>query len=282
MHFCILPSNRANSAGDKGKALESNSSNPPVNEFVSTAKDAEGEYELKTFFETWGKLSIENASNLLNVLKHIEKSCVKRDFNVSDIPFMRYLPSAPNDDSKQSTEHAHSLDRNLAGFGLEREFIEKDGDCAFRAFLVQLRKTITALDLSHQSCLNEKLKSIGLTQETEDDQIMHLRAVFVDLVKKNKTYSHFIPSCNMDDIEEFRGLGIFESDVGDLVIRVLADILSVPVLIISSSVDSPVKPILPENAVVPFPLYLEKHDSSVGHYDATKRRTMERSELTVN
>ena len=111
---------------------------------------------------------------------------------------------------------------------------------------------------------------------------MHLRAVFVDVVKKNKTYRDFIPSCNVDDIEEFRSPGIFESDVGDLVIRVLADILSVPVLIISSSVDNPVKPILPENAVVPFPLYLALDDSSVGHYDATKRRTMERSNLAVN
>ena len=252
MHFYIPPSNQANSAGDKEKALESNSGSPTVNEFVSTAKDAEGEYELKTFFETSGKLLIENASNLLNVLRHIEKSCVKRDFNMFEIPFMRYSPSVPKDDSKQNTEHAHSLDRNLACFGLEREFIEKDGDCAFRAFLVQLRKTITALDLSHQSCLKEKLESIGLTQETEDDQIMHLRAVFVDVVKKNKTYRDFIPSCNMDDMEEFRSPAIFESDVGDLVIRVLADILSVPVLIISSSVDNPVKPILPENAVVPF------------------------------
>ena len=131
MHFCIPLSNRANSAGDKEKALKSNSGNPAVNEFVSTAEDAEGEYELKTFFETWGKLLIENASNILNVLKHIEKSCVKRDFNVFDIPFMRYSPSVPKDHSKQNTEHAHSLDRNLADFGLEREFIEKDGDCAF-------------------------------------------------------------------------------------------------------------------------------------------------------
>ena len=104
MHFCIPPSNRDNSAGDKEKALESNSGNPPVKEIVSTAKDAEVEYELKTFFETWGKLLIENASNLLNVLKHIEKSCVKRDFNVFDIPFMRYSPSVPKDDSKQNTE----------------------------------------------------------------------------------------------------------------------------------------------------------------------------------
>ena len=189
--------------------MENDSGNPPVNEFVSTAKDAKGEYELKTFFETWGKLLIENASNLLNVFKHIETSCVKRDFNVFDIPFMRYSPSVPKDDSKQNTEHAHSLDRTLAEFGLEREFIENDGSCAFRAFLVQLRKTIIALDLSHQSCLNGKLKSIGLTQETEDYQIMHLRAVFVDLVKKNKTYHDFIPSCNMDDIEEFRSPGIF-------------------------------------------------------------------------
>ena len=75
---------------------------------------------MKTFFETSGKLLIENASNLLNVLRHIEKICVKRDFNVFEIPFMRYSPSVPKDDSKQNTEHAHSLDRNLAGFGLER------------------------------------------------------------------------------------------------------------------------------------------------------------------
>ena len=111
---------------------------------------------------------------------------------------------------------------------------------------------------------------------------MHLRAVFVDMVKKNKIYRDFTPSYNMYDIEEFCSPGIFESDVGGLVIRVLADILSVPVLIISSSVDNPVKPILPENAVVPFPLYLPLDDSSVGHYDATKRRTTERSELAVN
>ena len=107
---------------------------------MSTVKDAEGEYELKTFFETWGKLLIENASNLLNVLKHIENSCVKRDFNVFDIPFLRYSPSVPKNDSKQNTEQAHSLDRNLAGFGLEREFIEKNGDCAFRAFCCSTEK----------------------------------------------------------------------------------------------------------------------------------------------
>ena len=75
----------------------------------------------------------------------------------------------------------------------------------------------------------------------------------------------------MDDTEELHGLGIFESDVSDLVIRVLADILSV--FIICSSVEN--------NAVVLFPLYLTLDDSSIGHYDATKR-TMDNSELTGN
>ena len=118
------------------------------------------------------------------------------------------------------------------------------------------------------------LKSTGLIPETDDDQIMHLQVVFVHLLKKSKIYHDFILSCNMDDTEELHGLGIFESDVSDLVIRVLADILSVPVFIICSSVE--------KNAVVLFPLYLTLvDDSSIGHYDATKR-TMDNSELTGN
>ena len=117
------------------------------------------------------------------------------------------------------------------------------------------------------------LKSIGLIPDTEDNQIMHLRVVFVYLLKKSKIYHDFILFCNKDDTEELHGLGIFESDVSDLVIRVLADILSVPVLIICSSVE--------KNAVVLFPLYLTLDDSSIGHYDVTKR-TMDSSELTGN
>ena len=65
-------------------------------------------------------------------------------------------------------------------------------------------------------------------------------------------------------------MGVFASTVGDLVIRVLSDVCSVPVVIVSSSADNPVKPIFPEETVISEPLYLALDCSASGHYDTTK------------
>ena len=63
-----------------------------------------------------------------------------------------------------------------------------DGDCAVRCFLVQLGKVITVWNPPVQEKVRNKLKELGLVQETEEEQIIYLRKIFLNTVLKEESY----------------------------------------------------------------------------------------------
>ena len=128
---------------------------------------------------------------MTTLLRNIEQSCVKRDIKIFEIPFFSSTLVGLTSETNVSVDHNDRLNRNLSSFGLETEYIEMDGDCAFRCFLVQLRTVMTILEPSAQEKVSNHFQTIGLNQETEEEQIIHLRKIFEDTVLKEKKIQKF-------------------------------------------------------------------------------------------
>ena len=64
---------------------------------------------------------------------------------------------------------------------------------------------------------------------------------------------------------------VFDSDIGDLVIKVCSSIIKVPVIVITSSRSVPV-PFTPDEPLTNQPIYITYHYYGAGHYDATNNK----------
>ena len=161
------------------------------------------------------------------------------------------------------------LERYLATFGLEIENIPKDGDCAFRSILRQLRK----MDFDKTEELKDHLRSLNLMTESEDDDISTLRLLFVQECKKRTDdYINFFAGSKPKFIErvvEFETKGVFDNAVGDLVPRVCCDLLRVPITIFTPIQPQDETEFMPDRLLTNSPIFIVHHHYGAGHYDAT-------------
>lgn len=139
-----------------------------------------------------------------------------------------------DDDAEQRRENV--LNRNLL-----KDPAIGESDCAFRTIVSQIRKTVEWSDPS--LLLWERLTFLGLGMDIDmDADILQIHQLFVDDVESNDYYQMLtgIPSIDLNAVtERCREPGTFCSDVGDLVIKVCSDILQVPIIVITSTFDSP-------------------------------------------
>ena len=167
------------------------------------------------------------------------------------------------------TVNGNVKDLDLAKFGLEIENIPKDGDCAFRSILRQLRK----MDFDKTEELKDHLRSLNLMTESEDDDISTLRLLFVQECKKRTDdYLNFFAGSKTKFIErvvEFETKGVFDNAVGDLVPRVCSDLLRVPITILTSIHPQDETEFMPDRLLSNSPIFIAYHHYGAGHYDAT-------------
>lgn len=66
--------------------------------------------------------------------------------------------------------------------------------------------------------------------------------------------------------------GVFDRDIGDLVIKVCSSKIKVPVIVITSSTSVPVVPSTPDEPLTNQPIYIAYHYYCAGHYDVTNNK----------
>ena len=106
---------------------------------------------------------------------------------------------------------------------------------------------------------------------SEEHDTFTLRQVFVNHVTQDNVkseYSAFFPNLEQM-VREFRNPGVFDRDVVDLVIKACANVLKVPIIVVTSRPATSVVPFMPYNALCTRPIYLAYHYYGAGHYDAT-------------
>ena len=227
----------------------------------SILKAALGSYELLKKFSEYNCSKSLNADELL-LLTNIPAGLT-----------MYHVDNVENEeDGRDPTvgEHVQSLSRNLEGFNLTTDAVSKDGDCAFRS----LARMLSSICDPEQPEILSHLTSIGLCK-SEDDDTITMRHLFVEeILKCDDELLPFFPNQDREAFakraQEFRRQGIFDTAIGDLVMRVCAQFLRVPIMVVTSLNSLPCVPFLSSNPLSSKPIFVAYHYYGAGHYDATK------------
>ena len=202
-----------------------------------------------------------------HVLSNVDAQSFNRAFDSSSLLYLLKFSNLLHlDDSTESNDpnistHTEDLKRHLAGFGLEIESVSRDGDCAFRS----IRRQLLKMDFEKTKGLEDHLRSLNLMASSEDEDTFTLQEVFVEeFIRGEDEYSGFVAESTTTFTEranEFRMKGVFDREIGDLVMKVCCNVFKVSIIIITSSRSTPVVSFVP----VAFHYY------DAGHYDAANQ-----------
>ena len=216
------------------------------------------------------------------IITTFSKYNCNRSLNAADLLLLTNTPAGltmyhaddienEEDDSDPTiAEHVQSLSRNLGGFNLTTDAIAKDGDCAFRSVARMLRPICNP----EQPEILNHLTSVGLCK-SEDEDTITMRQLFVEeIMKFDDELLAFFPNQDREAFvkraQEFRRQGMFDTAIGDLVMRVCAQFVRVPIMVVTSLDSLPCVPFLPNNPLFSKTIFVAYHYYGAGHYDATK------------
>ena len=222
---------------------------------------------------------LKNAYNLKETIeKTAEQSC-SRSFNALDMLSISKMSDVlciedNNYHEQEPTINSHmmNLERQLAGFGLKIDPIQRDGDCAFRSVIREITKRA-----GNNNDITRHMEVLQLSTLDEDEATFALRQLFVkELSDDNCSYRNFVTGSKEElasKANEFRTTGVFDREFGDVVIKACSNIPRVPIMVITSSQSVPYVPFFPEDPLSNDPIYVAYHYYGAGHYDATSTMT---------
>ena len=210
---------------------------------------------------------INVAFSIQEIISNVDAQSCNRAFGSSSLFYLvKFSNLLHLDDSTESNDpnistHTEDLKRHLAGFGLEIESVSRDGDCAFRS----IRRQLLKMDFEKTKGLEDHLRSLNLMASSEDEDTFTLQEVFVEeFIRGEDEYSGFVAESTTTFTEranEFRMKGVFDREIGDLVMKVCCNVFKVSIIIITSSRSTPVVSFVP----VAFHYY------DAGHYDTANQ-----------
>ena len=120
----------------------------------------------------------------------------------------------------------------------------------------------------------EHLESISLLKNEEEDAD-HLRKFFVDeILNGDEELLSFLPKEDdetfREKVEEFRSPGVYDKMLGDLIMKACAQILQLPIMVITSSEAVSYLQFVPDRLTSKEPAFVAFHYYGAGHYDSTK------------
>lgn len=188
---------------------------------------------------------LKAAEGIYEIISTFKENVFNRSFNADDLLLLNNMPTGltmcyteeieDEDDQCDPTviEHVQALSRNLGGFNLTTNAVPKDGDCAFRS----LARMLSSVCDPQQPEISTHLNSIGLCK-SEDEDTITMRNLFVDeILKCDDEILAFFPEQSKEEITtkalQFRRQGMFDSAIGDLVMRVCAQLLRLPIMVVT-------------------------------------------------
>jgi len=172
-------------------------------------------------------------------------------------------------------EHAsHSesiLTGHLEGFGLSRVPVAGDGNCFFTAVAFQLHQLMSSTDVP--TLVVNSLSSIGITTNMTIPQLASLlrKLVVEEWISDHiDNYINFV-SDSVDflaEVKKFEQSGYHVGPLGDLMPMAMANVLHMPLAIVTLEPHSPLISICPSGSpITGLPLFLAYNSFGAGHYD---------------
>lgn len=263
----VVPVDASSNARD---SRASESSKPKSSVETSTAKNVVSVTEEQVVVmaedigdvcnETIADIILSSAYDLKEILENTAKQSSNRSFKALDMLYVSKMPDILNveknyneDQDPTINSHMMNLERQLARFGLTIDPIQRDGDCAFRSLIRELTKrAVEDIVIKHH------MESLQLPTLDEDRATFALRQLFVkELTDKNDMYQNFVTESKKNiesKIHEFSRPGVFDQEIGDVVMKACSNILGIPSMLITSSQSVPYVPFFPEKPVSKDPL----------------------------
>ena len=175
--------------------------NQTINEDASCSRHFTDEGQFIVILETIDDLLnetvagaiLDSAYNLKEMIENINKQSCNRSFNAVDMVYLSKMSDAlvieDNFECDDQTIKSNLilLERQLAGIGLQIDPVKRDGDCAFRSIVRELKQRVAG-----NSIITNHMNLLQLPQD-EDSATFHLRQLFVnELEKEGSEASNFI------------------------------------------------------------------------------------------
>ena len=111
--------------------------------------------------------------------------------------------------------------------------------------------------------------------KSEDEDTAVLRECFVEeILKEDNELLAFLPTqdryTKTQTAHLFKRRGVFDTALGDFVTKVCAEILRIPIVVVTSLTSLPYIPFLPSRPLSSTFIHVAYHYYGAGHYDATK------------
>ena len=184
---------------------------------------------------------------------------------------------APNEEEKIHKEH---LDQVLKSWNLKRQMVPPDGNCLFYSVAHNLK-----MQLEMGNCeLEQILMTIGI--DGNESLAQMARALRTGVVKEwigkhLSSYQLFMTQGQLhSQAEDFRQDCVYSSDIGDLVITALSNMLQTALVVFTSRPHQPIHVQHPTHSPMknPYPIHLAYLQLESGHYDAVVPRINTTSE----
>ena len=229
-------------------------------EVIEAVKSTQLKYSVTKQLASRAKCDVHSTASSLNFVESV----------------LLLLSNARYTESDDETTSARRVDAMLSGYGFQRVAMPKDGDCLFSAVAFQLQSRYASEE--KDSPLYQHLHTLGIKADQPDLQIIvqKLRALTVKefFGGRRSEYVSYLDSSHRDEFENmannFVERGFFDCELGNATPLALANILQVPLVIMSSIENFPVIPIIPrEPPLTNVPIYIAYQRVGSGHYDAT-------------
>ena len=201
-----------------------------------------------------------------------------KSINLLKIPFIfEYTrnilsPDSPNKRSaaSRSIDEHDRLHNMASSFGFDIVQTMGDGDCFFTSVSFQLLQILSSdqCPTQHRSFLH----SLGITSDLAvNDLSRRLRELVVNewIVNQNEYRSFFGNIDLQSETEIFRRSGEFAGSLGDALPMGMANILNMPLIILTTVHNMPIISVVPRISLNnPTAIYLSYMQQGPGHYDA--------------
>ena len=192
-----------------------------------------------------------------------------------------HLDASNNDKSSKNIEQTRLRDvANSFGFDIVQ--INGDGNCFFISVAFQLQQILSSDQCSEKQRLF--LNALGITSDVALDELSHtLRELVVkEWILNQNDYRAFFEDIDLKrEIERFRRSGEFAGALGDALTMGMANVLSMPVLILTTVHNMPVVSVAPRISSNPEVIWLSYNQQGPGHYDTLVAKAENKDQANV-
>ena len=215
--------------------------------------------------------SVINSSKCMaNLCQHIESlsQCAKLNPN-----FMFFTKSSLTlfHSGLVSSKEPSTLDNVISNHNMVRVSVPPNGNCFFLSVAHSIMNSIIP-NVPVSSALASHLDSLGLmTCNDQNEMSSRLRELTVhEWMSHPEEYQPFIGTEQTVNHEAllFLADGHFASDLGNSMPLAMANLLKLPLVVISQMESLPVIPITPRETIYCLPIFIAFDHSGSGHYDA--------------